>query len=67
VLFTNGEGDLGEKTTNLDVGDAPDELIASTDAAESAAPLFNGRRRFSMEPEEVMRGNRRSTSASGMR
>src|SRR5215469_23493 len=42
VLLTNGEGDLGEKTTNLDVDDAPDELIASTDAAESAAPLFNG-------------------------
>ena len=36
------EGDLGAQSTDRDVGDPPDELIASTDAAESA-PTFLGR------------------------
>ena len=35
------EGDLGEQSTDLDVGDSPDELIASTDAAKSAPTFFD--------------------------
>lgn len=41
VLFADREGDLGEQSTDLDVGDSPDELIASTDAAKSAPSFFD--------------------------
>ena len=41
VLFADREGDLGEQSTDLDVGDSPNELIASADAAKSAPTFFD--------------------------
>ena len=40
VLVADGESHLGDQAADFNVGDAPDELISSTDAPEAAATLL---------------------------
>ena len=41
MLFADREGDLGERSADLDVSDPPDELILSTGATKSAPTFFD--------------------------